>query len=145
MALVTMGEVLGGTSNTPQNHKLNIFHLILMHIISFDVFFLVGKTFVILRYCPLSLSIITFLQTKPLNAYGIDIFCMVRKLGDVSWTQHLFLKVFELVPDFYEHDNSFQVEKDCLDGVMYHSPCCAQQGEARGGSISELKVVDDTT
>ena len=92
MALVTVWEVLVALAIHPRIINLiNIFHLILMHIISFDVFFLVGKTFVILHYCVLChRSIITFLLTKLINAYGIDILCMVRKLGDVSWTRHLF-------------------------------------------------------
>ena len=46
-----MGEVLAELAIHPRIINLiNIFHLILMHIISFDVFILVGKTFVILCY-----------------------------------------------------------------------------------------------
>ena len=66
-----MGEVLAELAIHPRIINLiNIFHLILMHIISFDVFFLLGKTNVILRYCVFChCSIITFLMTKLINAY----------------------------------------------------------------------------
>ena len=47
LALVTMGEDSVARVIVIQHKTINltnIFHLILMHIISFDVYFLVGKT-----------------------------------------------------------------------------------------------------